>query len=244
MAKGITFNGRHSSDIAGVIEVLRYDPPLLSEMENKTVKMAGMDGEVDGGKTLLALPFEVEFLFVGDSVEDYFLKTFEIEQWLNTKEAKPFIFDALPDRYLMARVTKGIKPERSGAFSKAVVEFTAFSPFYEAASEKTETIVGGTTYTYAGSKETPADFTITITAASSTFRIVHTESGRFILINKAVAIGDVIRINTGSRTVTINGADVRSFTDVKSRFFQINDDFTFTTNSTSPTIVLKYRERW
>lgn len=244
MMKGITFNGRHSSQISGITDVTRYGFPLLPDMENKTVKMTGMDGEIDGGKTSSSRPFEVEFLIDGDSIEDYFLKTLEIEKWLNTNDAKQFIFDVLPDRYLMARVTKGINPDRVASYSKAVVEFTAFSPYFESIYENTKTIVLGTKYTYTGSKETPLDFTITATAASSTFRLTHSESGKFILINKAIAIGDVIHINTGDRIVTVNGLDVRDVTDVKSRFFKISDDFTFTTNSTSPTIVLKYRERW
>lgn len=244
MAKGITFNGRHSSQISGITDVIRYGFPLLPEMENKTVKVAGMDGETDGGKTSSSRVFEVEFLIDGDTIEDYFLKTFDIEQWLNTPTAKQFIFDVLPDRYLMARVTKGIVPERVAGYSRAVVEFTAFNPYFEAINLNTKTIVQGTKYTYDGSKETPVDFTVTVTAASPTFRLTHSESGKFILINKAVAAGDVVHIDTDSRIITINGVDVREDMDVKTRFFKISDDYTFTTNTTSPTMVLKYRERW
>lgn len=244
MAKGIIFNGRHSSQIDGITDVIRYGFPLLPAMENKTVKMAGMDGEIDGGKTSSSRSFEVEFLIDGDTIEDYFTKTFSIEDWLNVDEAKQFIFDALPDRYLMARPTSIVEPDRSGAFSKAVVTFTAFKPWFEGLSLLTKTIVKGTKYTYGGNKPTPPIFNITVNEALSFFRISHTETGKFILINHAIAAGDAILINADTRSVMINGVDVRADMDIKSRFFNIEDDYTFDTNATAATIKVSYRERW
>jgi predicted phage tail component-like protein len=244
MAKGISFNGRHSSQIDGITDVISYGFPLLPAMENKTVKLAGMDGEIDGGKTSSSRTFEVEFLIDGDTIEDYFQKTFGIEDWLNVSEAKQFIFDVLPDRYLMARPTAIVEPDRIAGYSKAVVEFTAFKPWFEGISLLTKTFVNATQLTYGGNKPTPPIFNITVNEALPYFRLSHTESGKFILINRAVALGDKILINVDTRSVMINGIDVRADMDIKSRYFMIEDDYTFDTNATAATMKVSYRERW
>lgn len=244
MTKGFTFNGTHSSNVDGVTGVLSYGFPFMPDMDNNTVKMKGMNGAIDGGKTSEPRPFEVELLIDGDTIEDYFLKTFAIEKWLNTETVQPFIFDVLPDRRLMARVTSKADPDRIAGYSKVKVEFTAYDPYFEAITLNTHNLTESTVYGYSGNKETDVVITTTVNASLSFFKITHEQSGKFILIHQAVIAGDIVKIDTAKRTIQINGGDVRGLTDVKSRYFTINGNYSFNTNAVSPTMVISYRERW
>jgi predicted phage tail component-like protein len=244
MPKGITFNGHHSSEIDGITDVLAYGFPIIGEMENTSQKVTGMDGEVDGGRTLNPLTFTVQFLIDGNSVTHYFEVVFAIKKWLNVKSTKQFIFDVLPDRYLMARPTSSIDPERIASYSTVEVEFTAYDPDFRALSETIKEIKQKNLYSYEGIEETKFRLTVTPKVTAEFLRIDHKESGKFLILNRPMQVGDTVIFDTARRMVTLNGQDVRRFLDVSSRYFTIDGDYTLSTNLTDVTMNIEYEERW
>lgn len=241
---GITFNGTHSSQIAGIKAVLDYNLPLMPSMRNKTVQLAGSHGAFDGGRVFDPRPFVIKFLASGATIEDYFEKTFGIEDWLNVNEPKPFIFDAMPDRQLMARPTSIIDPERFGRVSTFDVEFTAFNPFFEAIKATEGQINLNYQYEYTGTKPTPFVLNVTVNEALPFFMLSNFETGDFISIAEPIAAGDEIIIDTDSRIVRVNGLDKRNKMTIDSRFFKIDGATTFKSNAAAVTMDISYKERW
>jgi predicted phage tail component-like protein len=243
MTKGITFNGRHSSEIAGISGVLEYGFPLIPPMRNKTVQISGRKGAIDGGRDSDPRPFNIVFLLDGNTIEDYFLKTFGVEQWLNTDEAKPFIYDVLPDRYLMARVTSEINPDRVGGYSRFEVQFTAFDPDFYAINETVKPITSGTTYAYEGSKPAKPILKITLSANAADLTITD-KSGQFIKLARAFTAGDIVTIDNASRKILVNGQDARASMTISSRWLEITPpDYRYTI-SAAGTYEIRYRAKW
>lgn len=245
MPNGFTFDGKHSSQIGGVTVVTDYRFPLLPEIENKETSIDGFDGAIDGGKKLKPRIFKVNFILDGTSINDWFTKAFVIANWLNVSTVKPFIFDAIPDRQLYARPSKGVDPDRIGKWGRVEVEFIAFTPTFEAITGKTITATLNTSYPYVGTSKTMPVITVTVKNAASFFKLQQKDGNLFVLLNKAVAINDVIVIDMAARKVTQNGIDVRGSLDVTHRYFPIQGStFGFTSNLTAPTISVVYKERW
>lgn len=244
MPNGITFNDLHSSDVAGGVGVLVYGFPVIPEMENKILDIATRS--VDGGSFDKARPFTLEFLFKGDSIEEYFQRQFEIERWLNTGYSARLIFDAMPDRYLYCRPTAKAEPERSGAWAKMSVEFTAHDPHFYAIEETAHALDTTVTYDYEANKKTLPTFDITVDADASFFKITNQYTAGSMVLNRSVVIGDTITIDAKNRLIRLNGSDVRADLDVASRWSKMYIEpnyYKFTTNTAS-TIDISYIERW
>ncbi|QFG05427.1 distal tail protein [Bacillus phage 031MP002] len=243
MPNGISFNGIHSDDMAGVQVVTNYGKPLLPEMENRFVSIPERDGVIDLGYTFKEVVIPVSFQLVGESVTDYFQKAERVAKWLNTKEVKPLTLDAMPNRLFMARIQSQIDPERFASVGKVEVEFVV-PDVAATGSEVTQTITQGEKYTYNGTYKTYPVFTITINEDISYLRLT-INSSKFILVNRSFTTGDIITIDVGKRKITLDdGTDLRPVMDVLSKWFYIDEDYSFTLNSSTSTIEIVYSERW
>lgn len=216
----------------------------MPPMKNKTTEIEGRDGAIDGGKTSEPRPFEIVFLLDGNTIEDYFAKTFEVEQWLNTDKAEPFIYDVLPDRQLMARVTSEIKPERVGSYSRFAVQFTAFDPYFIAINPTVKNITSGTAYNYEGSKMTKPVLKVTLTAAGNSLTITDQIKGENIILNRTFAAGDIVTIDNQNRKILVNGQDARATMTISSRWFEIKPPQYKYSFSLAGTYEITYHAKW
>ncbi len=244
MPMGITFDGRHSSQIPGIKYVTTYNKYLFPEIENDLVSIEGMDGVIDNGYTVKEQVIPVSFHFSGSSIEDYFLKAEGIAKWLNTKTVRPLILDALPNRTFMARVYAKVDPERIAARSKFEVSFLIPSGTAEG-SQVTKAITRKQVYQYNGTYETYPSFTITVKEKMDFLKLIHIQSGKFILINRTFATNDIITIDMKTRKIMLNGTtDLRKYLDHTADYFTIEDSYSFDLNGSLSTISMVYIERW
>ncbi|QFG05695.1 distal tail protein [Bacillus phage 035JT001] len=243
MPNGITYNGIHSDDMAGVEVVTNYGKPLLPEMENRFVSIPMRDGVIDLGYSFKEIAIPVSFYLRGENITDYFQKAERIAKWLNTREVKPLILDAMPNRVYMARIQTQIDPERFASVGKAEVEFVV--PDVAAyGSEVAQAITQGEVYSYNGTYKTYPTFTITVNEDVSFLRLT-LNGDKFILVNRSFTSGDIITIDTKKRKITSDeGTDLRPVLDVKTKWLFIDGDYSFTLNSSTSTIEIVYTERW
>lgn len=96
-----------------------------------------------------------------------------------------------------------------------------------------------------GTRPCPVRITATMTEAVSELKITLAETGEFILLTRALNIGNVVIIDTNARTITVNGADARADVSFTSTWFALpSGAFTVTADPASTGIFILYRERW
>ena len=244
MPLGITFNGRHSSQIPGIVDVTAYNKNLFPDIENDLISVEGMDGVIDNGYTIKEQYIPVTFRHQGNTIPDYFKKAEDIAKWLNTKTVKPLVLDALPNRIYMARISEAVDPERIAARSTFTVNFIVPSGLGDGA-QITQTIKRKQVYQCNGNYETYPSFTITIKEALEYLNLIHLETGKFILINRPFAANDIITIDMKTRKIMLNGVtDLRKYLDHEADYFTIEDSYSFDMNGSLSTITMVYVERW
>jgi predicted phage tail component-like protein len=244
MSNGFSFDGIHSNTFDGLEIVTKYDKDLLPDMENKLISIPGMDGVIDLGYTLKERVIPVSFRLRGASIADYFQKAEKVAKWLNTGEVKPLILDAMPNRTFMARPMSAIDPARIGMISEAEVNFLVPDTAAIGTSQDL-TLTQGTIYTYAGNYKTFPIFTITVKAAITSLKLTKGGTNEFILVNRSFGVNDIITIDMKKRKIMLNGAvDLRPVLDVKSTWFTIDKDYSFSLNSATSTIKVVFSERW
>lgn len=245
---GFTFDGKHSSTIAGLDVVLDYNVALLPEFDNTLVSLPMRDGVLDFGRKLKERVIPARFLLRGADIQDYFSKSFQIASWLNVPTVREFKLDAIPDKRIFARLNKGINPDRMARVGYVDIEFLCPDPAFESLIEKNFTAVQNTNYTNDGTKEVNPYFKVTFTGAvASPFRLNLNGTNKFILVNTNFAVNDILEIDIRTRKVTKNGADIRYLVDVTSAMttFQIPvGTFQISANTASARIDMTYREKW
>ena len=245
---GITFNGKHSSTIAGVEYVLDYGVAMLPEFENTLVSLPKRDGVLDFGRTLKERVIPARLFLRGDNVQDYFTKAFAVADWLNVDTVKELQLDAIPNKRIFARLNKGIDPDRFARIGYVDIEFLCPNPEFEALTDRTFTAVQNTNYTNNGTRGAKPKFTITFTAAkTSPFRIDLNGTSKFVLVNTSFALNDILVIDLQTRKVTKNGLDIRDKVDVTTSmvdFILPKGTFQISANTASVTISLNFREKW
>jgi predicted phage tail component-like protein len=245
MTLGVTFDGKHSSDIQGVYGVLSYNFPISPQKRNRSTIIDGRHGAIDQGYDYDPRVFPIRFLFRENSITEYFQALFLFEQWLHVEEVKPFIFDAIPDKMLMCRPTGIIEPDRRASFSYIDVEFTAFDPFFTNIQSRTVTgIASGVKFAYEGSKETRPLLDIEIITGAQTFSVTEVNSGKKILLNRSVVAGDLIHVDNKNRIFTLNGVDAREYLAPSSRWLVIKPPEFHLTFSSSAIGDITYYARW
>lgn len=244
MPNGFRFNGLHTSEIPGIKYVTVYDKDLMPEIENNLISIPYRDGVIDGGYTLKERVIPVSFSLFGSDIPDYFLKAENIAKWLNTKEVKPLILDALPNRIFMARIQSRIDPARIAGRSEVGVNFLV-PDVYASGQQVNQNITRNTTYHYNGNHETFPSFTITVKEALDHLKLTNVTENQFILINRAFAVNDIITIDMQKRKIMLNGSvDLRPQLDHTSNYFVIDSDYKITMNGSASTIQMVYVERW
>lgn len=245
---GFTFNGQHTSTIAGVDYTLNYNVAMLPEFENTLISLPKRDGVLDFGRTLKERVIPARLFLRGDDIQDYFTKAFAVADWLNVDTVKELQLDAIPNKRIFARLNKGIDPERFARIGYVDIEFLCPNPEFEALTDRTFTAAQNTNYTNNGTRATKPKFTITFTAAkASPFRLDLNGSGKFVLINTSFALNDILVIDLQTRKITKNGADIRSYVDVTTSmvdFLLPKGNFQISANTTAVTISLNFREKW
>ena len=239
-----TFNGKQSDDPAlGIHRVLRVFLPLLPGTADRTQDIPGMDGAYDLGFDRQPREIKVQFVLKQDSPADLFGYVREVAAWLNVREAKPFIYSYEPDRYYLARPQGIVGLERlMNRIGIVEATFLAFDPYAYALDAKTADAFPALNE---GTVPCPAIITATLTGPANFLRIDLAGTNDYLLIDRELAQGDVVTIDTARRLTLINGVDARVFVTAASTYFDLPPgNFEFSTNPASVDLMVEYRERW
>ncbi|MGM0863370.1 MAG: distal tail protein Dit [Bacillota bacterium] len=177
----------------------------------------------NGGR-LISTKIGIRKVSISFSVEKESLQEFdeakhEIYQSFYCKEEYKIIRDLYPDRYLMAlhegEYDIDNLTESDGEFS---IELLMLDPYiYE--NEK-ELVITSSPINL-GTVEYSPVITANFNSASSSFKITHQESGKFVEVLFGFVSGDVLTIDLNKRKVIINGNINMAAYTLKSRAFQI-----------------------
>lgn len=239
-----TFNGRQSDDPAlGIHRVLRVFFPLLPGTADRTVDIPGMDGAHDLGFDRQPRQIKVEFVLKQNSPEALFGYVREVAAWLNVCEAKKFIYSYEPDRFYMVRPQSIVGLERlMNKIGIVEVNFVAFDPYAYALDAKTAAAFPAVN---SGSVPCPAIITATLTGPANFLRIDLAGTDSYILIDRELAQGDIVIIDTARRLTLINGIDARVYVTAASTYPNLSPgSFEFITAPASVDLMVEYRERW
>lgn len=109
---GFTFGNWHSTDLeTGLVTVLRvsggdrYDEELFPEMKDRTVEIAGVNGEYYFGSDYGTRKIEIEIAY--DSLTEVQFR--KLRQIFGTKDIKSLIFDERPYKKYMAKIESPIE---------------------------------------------------------------------------------------------------------------------------------------
>lgn len=109
---GFTFGNWHSTDLeTGLVTILRvsggdrYDEELFPEMKDRTVDIAGVNGEYYFGSDYGTRKIEIEIAY--DSLTEVQFR--KLRQIFGTKDIKSLIFDERPYKKYMAKVESPIE---------------------------------------------------------------------------------------------------------------------------------------
>ena len=95
-----------------------------------------------------------------------------------------------------------------------------------------------------GTRPCPVRITATMTEAAPSLKVSLLPS-EFILLTRALNIGNVVIIDTNARTITVNGADARADVSFTSTWFALPiGAFTLTAVPASTVLSITYRVRW
>lgn len=133
----------------------------------------------------------------------------------------------------------------SGAIRKSNVRLKVADP--RKYLQSTSSITNSGTATNVGTYNTPAVITITASGASSTsLQITNSTNGKSIYVTTALADEDVLVIDTGFRTVKLNGASKRSMLGSNTEwwFLEPGDNTISISNGTNVSITTAWRSAW
>jgi len=126
MTYGFTFKGRHCSELG--VRLLRYNvhSPELREHEDE---VTGMPGAIDYGTEYGKRDIEVTIDIDPDD-RSFKRRQSEILSWLSpVAPADMLVFDDMPDRYFIAKMTGRLSAEQIGSYGELRVTFKCVDPF-------------------------------------------------------------------------------------------------------------------
>lgn len=239
-----TFNGKHVTDSSlGVTHYIRTIFSLLPGTRDNDLEIAGLDGALDFGRELQPRNIRAQFLIRRDTPAELFQYARAVAAWLNVREPKQFIYDHEPDKFYLVRPQGGVSFDRILATGGLCdVTFIAHDPYAYAVNTKNATEFPAVN---SGTVPCPCVITATMTEAATSLRI-ELDTGDYIELERPLAAGDVVHIDTAQRTVHVNGADARDSVTIRSRpgLLLPVGNFTLTANPASTEISIEYRERW
>lgn len=97
-----------------------------------------------------------------------------------------------------------------------------------------------------GSAPSFAVFTATFAASADSFKLLHVESGKYVLVSRSFKAGDVLVIDTYRGVVKLNGANIMRDVSVSSDFFPLSagENHFIVTPNEGVTVQVAWTERW
>ena len=242
------FNGTHATDPSlGILRrTIRTIFPLLPGTTDYTLDIVGRHGSFDQGYTYQPRIIRVQFLIRRSTADELFEYARTVAAWLNTPEAKPFIFDREPDKFYMARPQGEVPLDRilyNAGYCD--VSFIAPEPWAFALESVTETATGSIEAENSGTLPCPVVIEATIKESADGLIVGIDETGEHIEVNRALETGDVVVIDTNARTCMVNGADARADMTFHSEWLKLpRGGFTLTADPASTELEITFRERW
>lgn len=247
----LKFNGKQSDDPELGIELWQaWRRPIAAGTRDRLVVIDGRNGVIDHGGDLQELEIECEFVVAADSMEDLRSKARAIAAWLHTWEPAELLFGDEQDKYYNARRVGSIDQEQiintgEGSVTFMIPEGCAFAKDLK---EKAYSWP----QTNEGTLQCPA--VVTFEAPHEMDKVVLRLAGtdKAIILDKTVAAGAEVVIDTGLWTVTVAGEDERKNIAFHSYWFWLPvGDFTLELadqeegGEISPVdFNLQYRERY
>lgn len=127
-APGFSFDGVHSSTYG--IYLAKSPFYLLPELNNYFETIPGREGLLDYGSDHQQREIVLSCMVLAVSEQDLKEKSRAIAAWLDpAKGLKRLIFDTEPDKFYLARVTRGVQVEQIAKQGRFEVTFTAPDPY-------------------------------------------------------------------------------------------------------------------
>ena len=127
-APGVSFDGVHSSTYG--IYLGKSPFLLLPELNNYFETIPGREGVLDYGSNYQQREIVLSCMVLAVSEQDLKEKSRAIAAWLDpAKGLKRLIFDTEPDKFYLARVTRGVQVEQIAKQGRFEVTFTAPDPY-------------------------------------------------------------------------------------------------------------------
>jgi len=248
MSYGFKYNGTHSDDFdIEIVSVVGRN--LGTPTEDTEEEIPGYQGTVpvrqdDRGKII-----PVSFQIHADTPEQLRNRAHEVAEWLKTVKndrnkpiSKEIIFDDDLNRRWMGYLRGEISAEDIITHSQCEVEFFIPEPYTEAVDKKE---INETTGENEGS--IPVHFELKAVIQEETEDFELKLGDREFILDKELNPGDVVKLDTRGRMVTVNGEDARSDVSIQktSPYFQIPPgEFSFDVVPANTEIELEFRERW
>lgn len=232
------FDGVKSTDKD--IVLLDYRPLLLPQNKRVFVDIPGRDGSiVTGSDAKNDIEILANCAVVGENEADMLEKVRQAKPWL-FKRGKLSFWDE-PGRYYVGEVIRQTPITRKISWGEFDLYFRCEPIAY--GQQVTEELTGATLVN-AGTYEATGIITVEIGGAASFLRVGLVETGEFIYLEDAFALGDVVVVDLDKESVTKSGYLIMDKLSLDSDFFRIPvGEYTITIEPAA-TAQLEYVERW
>lgn len=192
MIMGVTYRGRHSSEFGLVV---RTNPSILPEFENKTIKAPGSHGVIPVSVEYQPKIIPLEIGFVANDILDYSDRLRMLGDWLDpTKGVGEYVADHEPDKIYYAVLEESAinRVEYIARMGKGGLRLTCHDP-YAYGAERTYDLSDSVAIANEGTADTYPVFDITITEESELLSITNTSNVDVLGRGRSVIIGTEVR---------------------------------------------------
>jgi len=239
---GFTFNGVHCSTHGVVMR--SKNRQLLPEPNDRYVQVPGRNGSILFPGELADRRIELDCAFVGSSLADIRTKARDIAAWLNVTDRTSLSFDDEPGKSYKGKLASAIDLDHTGRLGQFSLTFICEPLAY--GGQVTADFAGDSvTVTNAGTFSALPIIEATFTGAATEFKV--TLGTEYIRVVHDFEVNDILKIDTGTGAVLINGTKAMDKLDWQnSIFFELAAGAN--TLSITPTgkctASVKYTPRW
>jgi predicted phage tail component-like protein len=236
-----------SSDSQGLKEKQPHHS-ILPPIEARTLDLPLVHGGIDYGRRYGMREIEVQVSIKSNSYTNLRTKIRQIAKWLNSENLERLSFSDEPDKYYMARVVDSTVLDDLYLYEETTLKFLCPSPFAFSLTEATGSLTKGGTlqHTMLGTIDTYPVFTITFTAATSSYTISSTVGTQSYLIELKdnFIIGDVVKVDCGTGKITVNGSTRQNILTLDSDLIVLKEGVNYIWSGNQANVSYAYKQRW
>ena len=217
---------------------------LLPEPNDRFIQVPGRQGSILFPRELADRRIELDCAFVEPSLADIRTKARDIAAWLHTTDRASLSFDDEPGKSYKGKLASAVDLDHIGRLGQFSLSFVC-EPLAYGEQVTANFVSDSATVNNAGTCPTPAIIEATFTGAATEFKV--TLGTKYVRVVHAFKLNDVLKIDTGTGAVLINGSRAMDKLDWQnSIFFELAVGYN--TLSITPTgrctAKVKYTPRW